>query len=88
MKKILSIILAVLGLLAIGPKESNAEDFSIALGGGPGYYGPYYHGYYSYPGYGYYYYNCPYYRPYYYGNYYYGYPYRRHHRWHRWHDDD
>src|SRR5205823_378051 len=76
MKRFFVLVLAVLGLLAIGQNDSKAQGFSITFGGGPAYYGPYYSGGYYYPGY--YYYNRPYYyRPYYYrgyNNYYHRHP--------------
>ena len=84
MKRFFALILAVLGLLAIGQTDSKAQGFSFSFGGGPGYYNS---GYYD-PGY--YYYNRPYYyyRPYYYHRYHYNNYYRRHHRWHHWQDRD
>jgi hypothetical protein len=80
----------VLGLFALVPTNSKAQDFSISFGGVPGFYGP---GYYSGgdcdPGHGYYFYHRRvYYRPAYYPGYYYGGYYRRHHRCHHWEDDD
>ena len=85
MKRFFVLVLAVLGLLAIGQNDSKAQGFSITFGGGPAYYGPYYSGGYYYPGY--YYYNRPYYyRPYYYRGY--NNYYSRHHRWHHWQDRD
>jgi hypothetical protein len=90
MKKYLLLIPAALGLFALNPTNSKAQDFSFSVGVAPGYYEPgYYNGGYCDPGYGYYYYRRVYYRParypgYYYGN---GY-YRRHHRHHHWQDDD
>jgi hypothetical protein len=86
MKQFLVLILAVLGLLAIGQNDSKAQGFSITFGGGPGYYGSYYGGYY-YPEY-YYYPRRYYYRPYYYRPYYYNNHFRRDHRWHHWRDRD
>ena len=84
MKKFLLLILAVLGLLAVAPNESKAQDFSINFGGSPGYYD----GGYCDPGYGYYYYHRRvYYRPAYDPAYYYGHRNRHHHRQH-WQDDD
>ena len=91
MKRFFLLILAVLGLLAGGPNESQAQSFSISFGGAPEYYDSgYYNGGYCNPGDGYYYYHRRvYYRPYYYRSYYYyGNHYRRHHRWHHWHDRD
>ena len=81
MKRFFVLILAALGLLAIGQNDSKAQGFSITFGGGPWYYGSYYGGYY-YPEYYYYprrYYNRP---------YYYNLHDRRHHRWHHWRDRD
>jgi hypothetical protein len=88
MKRFFVLILAVLGLLAIGQTDLKAQGFSFSFGGGPGYYGPYYND--DYYDSGYYYYNRPYYyyRPYYYHRYYYNNYYRRHHRWHHWQDRD
>jgi hypothetical protein len=89
MNKYLLLILAALGLVALIPTNSKAQDFSFSVGVAPGYYEPgYYNGGYCDPGYGYYYYRRGYYGPrypgYYYGN---GY-YHRHHRHHHWQDDD
>ena len=82
MKRFFVLVLAALGLLAIGQNDSKAQGFSITFGGGPWYYGSYYGGYY-YPEYYYYYPRRYYYRPYYYNLHY-----RRHHRWHHWRDRD
>ena len=38
MKRFFVLILAVLGLLAIGQNDSKAQGFSITFGGGPAYY--------------------------------------------------
>jgi hypothetical protein len=85
MKKYLLLLLTALGLIALAPINSKAQDFSISFGAVPGYYAP---GYYGDPGYGYYY-RRVYYRPaYYYGEYYGGYYHRRHHRCHHWQDDE
>jgi hypothetical protein len=85
MKKYLLLIPAALGLLALVPTKSSAQDFSFGVSVGPGYY----NGGYCDPGYGYYYYRRVYYRSAYYQPYYYGYGHwRRHHRHHHWHDDD
>jgi hypothetical protein len=81
MKQFLVLILAVLGLLAIGQNDSKAQGFSITFGGGSGYYRSYYGGYYC-PEY-YYYPRGYYYRPYYYNNYY-----RRHNHWRHWRNRD
>jgi hypothetical protein len=82
MKKSLLLLLTALGLIALAPTSSKAQDFSFSFGGAPGFYPP---GYYGDPGYGYYY-RRVYYRPAYY--YYGGYYHRRHHRCHHWHDQD
>jgi hypothetical protein len=51
------LILAALGLLALVPTKSKAQDFSFSVGVAPGYYEPGdYNGGYCDPGYGYYYY--------------------------------
>jgi hypothetical protein len=74
------LILAALGLLALVPTKSKAQDFSFSVGVAPGYYEPgYYNGGYCDPGYGYYYYRRVYYRPAYYPGYYYGNGYYRRH---------
>src|SRR5215831_18397368 len=86
MKRFFVLILAVLGLLAIGQNNSKAQGFSITFGSGSGYYGSCYSGYY-YPEY-YYYYRPYYYRGYYYRPYYYNNHYSRHHRWRHWQDRD
>ena len=88
MKKILLLILAVLGLLAVGPTESKAQGFSITFGGAP-YGSGYYNGGYCNPGYGNYYYQRRfYYGPSYNRGYYYGRHYRRHHRGQNWQYDN
>jgi len=84
MKKYLLLLLTALGLFALVPTDSKAQDFSISFGGVPSYGPGYYSGGYCDPGYGYYYYHRRvYYRPAYYPGYYYGGYYRRHHRCHR-----
>jgi hypothetical protein len=90
MKKYLLLLLTALGLFALVPTNSKAQDFSISFGGVPGFYGPgYYGGGYCDPGYGYYFYpRRVYYRPGHYPGFYYGGYYRRHHRCHHWEDDD
>jgi hypothetical protein len=85
MKKYLLLIPAALGLFALIPTNSKAQDFSFSVGVAPGYYD----GGYCDPGYGYYYYRRVYYHPANYPGYYYGTGYyRRHHRHHHWQDDD
>ena len=89
MKKYLLLLLPALGLFALVPTNSKAQDFSISFGGVPAFYGPgYYGGGYCDPGYGYYYHRRVYYRPVYHSGYYYGGYYGRHHRCHHWEDDD
>ena len=62
MKKYLLLIPAALGLFALNPTNSKAQDFSFSVGVAPGYYEPgYYNGGYCDPGYGYYYYRRGYY---------------------------
>ena len=80
MKRLLVLILAVLGPLAIGQNDSKAQGFGITFGRGSGYYGSCYSGYY-YPEY--YYYSRPYYYRLYYNNHF-----RRIHRWCHWQDRD
>jgi len=89
MKKYLLLIPAALGLLALIPTKSRAQDFGFGVSVGPGYYAPgYYNGVYCDPGYGYYY-RHSYYRPAYYRPYYYGYGhYRSRHHCRNWDDDD
>ena len=77
-------MIAVLGLLAVTPKESQAQGFSATLGAQPVYYAPGHYGYriYNYdPGNEYYYYHRRVYYPrYYYHRFYYG-PDHRYYRW-------
>jgi hypothetical protein len=79
MKKYLSFIPAALGLLALVPAKSKAQDFSFGVSVGSGYYAPgYYNGGYCDPGYGNFYYRRVYYRPVYYWPYHYDYGHYRH----------
>ena len=84
MKNFLVLMFAVLGLLAVAPNVSRAEDFTVTFEGGPLYYSPGYYGYryYNYdPGNEYYYYHRRFYYPRsYYHRFYYG-PDHRYYRW-------
>jgi hypothetical protein len=89
MNKYFFLIPAALGLFALIPTNSKAQDFSFSVGVAPGYYEPgYYNGGYCDPGYGYYYYRRGYYGPAMYPGYRYGNGYyHRHHRHHHWQDN-
>jgi hypothetical protein len=83
MKGFLLFIIAMLGLLAAAPNESQAQGFRGTLGDGSEYYAPGYYGYryYNYdPGRVYYYHQRFYYARTYHPGYYYG-PDHRYYRW-------
>jgi hypothetical protein len=89
MKKYILLIAAVLGLFALVSTKAKAQDFSISVGGVPGYYEPgHYRGGYCDPGSGYYYHRRVYYRPAHYPGYYYGRYYRHHRHHHEYSEDD
>jgi hypothetical protein len=84
MKNLLVLMIAVLGLPAIAPNESQAQGFTVPSGSEPVYYAPSHYGYHYYNydlGNEYYYYHRrAYYPRYYYHRFYYG-PDHRYYRW-------
>src|SRR6516162_6007654 len=86
MKNLFVLMIAVLGLLAVAPKESQAQGFIATFPGEPVYYAPGYSGYRYYhydPGSEYYYYHRRAdYPRYYYHRFYYG-PDHRYYRWYQ-----
>jgi hypothetical protein len=87
MKNLFVLLIAVLGVLVVAPKESQAQGFIAAFAGEAGYYGPGYSGYRYYhygPGSEYYYYHrradYPRYHRFYYG------PDHRYYRWYQMYD--
>ena len=84
MKSLLVFMIAMLGLTAIAPNESQAQGLAVTLDDGPGYHAPGYYGhpYYNYDsGTEYYYYHR---RIHYPRSYYPGYYYGPDHRYYRW----
>jgi len=88
MKNLVVLMIAVLGLLAIAPNESQAQGFTATFGGQPVYYAPSHYGYRYYNndlGNEYYYYHQRAYYPRYYNHrFYYG----PDHRFYRWYQID